>query len=91
MISVVSIVAAVGMYATPGSVEQSSQQPIAINAVQRQADRAGKDRWTRSEVAAASEVTSDEDLDSDEDAPAKANIPRRHRHELNGDLHLGDW
>lgn len=89
----ISLLAAIAAYATPSSLTQSapsqSDQPLQINAIQRQADRAGKDRWARSE---ADTDQSDSSEEPDEDStPASQKLPLRSAHELNGKLHLGDW
>ena len=88
MFGLIAVVSASVVYATPASENQVQQAPVAFNAVQRQADRAGKDRWTRGETLAESSVEEEEEVES---SSSKANVPKRSRRELNGDLHLGDW
>jgi len=87
----ITILAASAVLASGSQATTGNGKTVAVNAVQRQADRIGKDRWSRTDPASSSDSTgSEEDADNNA-APQAQKVPVRSPRELNGKLHLGDW
>ena len=71
----------------------------AASATQQRDDRANHDRWARaapSDRASSSSDSSGEDADADDDSghhhhANASETPPRHKGELNGKLHMGEW
>ena len=65
-----------------------------VSASQQRDNKADHDKWTKTAPTAkkATATSSDEDADQSSEAKtAQAKLSPRHRSELNGHLHLGDW
>lgn len=65
---------------------------VLVNATTQRDNKADHDKWKKTEPSAKSTKSSSEgDEDDTSTVKTEAKLSSRHKNELNGHLHLGDW
>lgn len=63
-----------------------------FNATIQRDNKADHDKWKKTEPSSKTAKSSSDDEDNDAaDTKTQAKLSTRHKNELNGHLHLGDW